>query len=362
MKKKWLRCKVRLKNIIINKIIEFQRILFRKSTGTLYCDQNPIYLPENKTAGALKLDWKIKATKEVQIRINSPTGPLLSHSGTSGNVTTGEWVHNGMTFFLQDISDAKELTTANTLSKLSVSVVPYTDNKIPEVGKVNFGDLRRLRPISENWGLDRGLPIDRYYIEKFLSQAGNDIKGHVLEIGDDRYTRMFGNNRVTKTDVLNLMGGDKKTTIVADLTNALHVTSDTFDCIICSQTLQLIYNVKEAIKTLFRILKPGGVLLMTFPGISQTYDKDWRDYWCWNFTALSARQLFNEVFKAENVKITSYGNVFTAISFLQGLSVQDIKKEELDYSDSGFEMVIGVKATKEDCSTCKQKKTEALSY
>jgi len=37
-----------------------------------------------------------------------------------------------------------------------------------------------------------------------------------------------------------------------------------------TQTLHLIYDVRSAIRTLHRVLKPGGVLLATFPGISQT--------------------------------------------------------------------------------------------
>ena len=38
----------------------------------------------------------------------------------------------------------------------------------PPVGEVRFGSLRMVTPISTNWGLDRGLPIDRYYIERAL--------------------------------------------------------------------------------------------------------------------------------------------------------------------------------------------------
>jgi hypothetical protein len=53
-------------------------------------------------------------------------------------------------------------------------------------------------------GFDRGLPIDRYYIERFLQTHSADIRRHVLEVGDNAYTRRFGGNRVTKSDVINL--------------------------------------------------------------------------------------------------------------------------------------------------------------
>ena len=76
-----------------------------------------------------------------------------------------------------------------------------------EVGKIDFGDLRELTPVSEVWGFDRGRPIDRYYIERFLQQHAPDVRGHVLEIGDDTYTRQFGGARVTRSDVLNVFEG-----------------------------------------------------------------------------------------------------------------------------------------------------------
>jgi SAM-dependent methyltransferase len=220
-------------------------------------------------------------------------------------------------------------------------------NQTPPVGKLRFGSLRRIEPISRDWGFDRGLPIDRYYIENFLVGHANDIRGRVLEIGDDSYTRKFGDDRVTASDVLHVVEGNPKATIVADLTQADHIPSKIFDCIIMTQTLQLIYDVREAIKTLHRILKSGGVLLATFPGISQTTDKEWGDYWCWNFTAKSARQLFGEFFSSENVKIDTFGNVLTAISFLHGIATEELRPEELDYRDPGYEVSITVRAVKD---------------
>ena len=58
-----------------------------------------------------------------------------------------------------------------------------------------MGDLARTTPISTNFGFDRGLPIDRYFIEKFLNGNNQDIRGRVLEIGDNDYTARFGRGR-----------------------------------------------------------------------------------------------------------------------------------------------------------------------
>src|SRR5262249_42619236 len=88
---------------------------------------------------------------------------------------------------------------------------------VPPVGWVRFGSFRRKEPFSRLWGTERCLPIDRYYIEKFLSERSRDISGHVLEIGDNRYTRKFGSNKVDRSDVLHI-AGNPQSTIVADLT------------------------------------------------------------------------------------------------------------------------------------------------
>ena len=219
--------------------------------------------------------------------------------------------------------------------------------KRPPVGRACFGDLRRLNPISRVFGLNRGKPIDRYYIEDFLARHAKDICGRVLEIGDDIYTQKFGGDFVSHSDVLHVTEDNPKATIVADLTRADHVPSNTFDCIIFTQTLQFIYDVPAALRHLYRILKPGGVLLVTFPGISQIsrYDMDrWGDYW--RFTTLSAKRLFGEVFPPKNVEVQAYGNVLTAVAFLHGLAAEELKQEELDYHDPDYEVLITVRSVK----------------
>src|SRR5882724_10215312 len=95
-------------------------------------------------------------------------------------------------------------------------------------------------PVCDNWGFSRGLPVDRYYIDAFLSRHAGDIRGHVLEIGDDGYSRRFGSKNVDRVDVLDIDSKNPAATIVADLADAPQVPSDTFDCIILTQVLVLI--------------------------------------------------------------------------------------------------------------------------
>jgi SAM-dependent methyltransferase len=221
------------------------------------------------------------------------------------------------------------------------------ENGLP-VGRVSFGNLRRLTPISRVFGFDRGTPVDRYYIEKFLAANASDIRGRVLEVGDDSYTRSLGGDRVRKSDVLHVSEENPKATIIADLSNADHIPSDSFDCIILTQTLHLIYDVRAAIATLHRILKPRGVLLTTFPGISQIDHYDWGSTWYWGFTQLSARRMFSEVFPQDNLKVEAQGNVLAAIAFLHGLALEELRREELDFRDRDYEVTISVRAVKEE--------------
>lgn len=195
----------------------------------------------------------------------------------------------------------------------------------PAVGQVDFGDLARIEPISRVFGYDRGTPIDRPFIEGFLHQHRQDIRGRVLEIGDDSYTRQFGDDRVTQSDVLHVKEGAPGATIIGDLSHAPQIPDDSFDCLILTQVLVVIFDLHATIATIHRILKPGGVALITVPGITNIDQDEWRDYWMWSFSPNSLRQLLLLKFPREGVEVSTRGNVFTSIAFLQGLSVEDLE-------------------------------------
>lgn len=215
------------------------------------------------------------------------------------------------------------------------------------IGKVNFGDLRRLEPLTRSFGYDRGKPIDRYYIESFLKKNAQDIHGHVVEIGDDRYTRQFGGKKVTRSEVLDQAHPDSSPTIIADLTSADHLPSNHFNCIIITQTLQFIYEAHAAVRTIYRILKPGGVVLCSVPSLSPIcrYDMDrWGDYW--RFTSAAVQRLFGDIFRSDKVWVEAFGNVLVGMAFFYGMASEDLTREELDFKDRDFETLITVRAQK----------------
>lgn len=224
-------------------------------------------------------------------------------------------------------------------------IIKYT--RWPPVRLIYFGSFRRMKPISPHWGTERGLPIDRYYIEAFLEKNALDIRGRVLEIGDDTYTRIYGGDRVSQSEVLHVAEQRNKVTIIGDLTEADHISSNRFDCIILTQTLQAIFDVQAAIQTTYRILKPGGVALVTIPGISKIsrYDMDRWGYF-WSFTTKSAQLLFETQFPRDSVQVENFGNVLVAISFLHGLATQELNEAQLNMVDPDYQVLITVRAQK----------------
>jgi SAM-dependent methyltransferase len=215
-------------------------------------------------------------------------------------------------------------------------------------GTVEMGSLRRLSPISGVFAKDRGLAIDRYYIEQFLAGHSSDIHGRVLEIGDAYYTKKFGGSRVTQSDILHVVAGNPEATIVADLTAADNLPDNLFDCIILTQTLQMIYDMRAALHHLHRILKPSGVVLVTGSGITKIARREGMDAWgeYWHLTTQSAQRLFAEFFPLQNVNVQVYGNVLSATALLYGLAAQELTPRELDFRDADYEVLIAIHAVK----------------
>jgi SAM-dependent methyltransferase len=209
------------------------------------------------------------------------------------------------------------------------------------------GALWRLQPIRRDFGWGHGQCIDRFYIEAFLAQHSEDIRGRVLEIQDDTYTVQFGGDRVTRSDVLHVAPDNPHATIVADLANAADLESEAFDCIIMVQTLQFIFDPRAALRTVYRMLKPGGVLLATAAGITQVsrYDMQrWGEYW--RFTTLSLSKLLEELVPSEAITVQAYGNVLTTVGALHGLLVQELNREEIEFHDPDYEQIIVVRLAK----------------
>ena len=211
---------------------------------------------------------------------------------------------------------------------------------------IDFGDLRRVDPVSRDWGYDRGKPIDRFYIERFLETNAADVQGVVLEVQEPDFTRHYGGERVTRSEVIDFNPSNPRATIVADFRNAPEIASDTFDCIILTQTLHVIDDMIAVVRECFRILKPGGVLLVTLPCASRVCLEYGKDGDFWRMTEAGARALFTRVFPRQSVEARSFGNVLVNAAFMYGLACHEVDEREFDAFDPYNPLLVGVRAVK----------------
>jgi hypothetical protein len=216
------------------------------------------------------------------------------------------------------------------------------------VGGRRLGSLQ-AEPVSRLFGFDRGTPIDRHYIREFLSLNRDAFRGTVMEVGDDQYSQLFKTPSIHKTIVVGASSPTLSEPMVVpvDFATGVGLSDEMADCLILTQVLPFIYDVRSALTNIHRLLRPGGVVLSTFGGISQIsrFDMDrWGDYW--RFTDASAKRLFSEVFDPSDVVVSTYGNVASAKAFLDGLSSEELPRELLSAHDPDYQVTICVRAEK----------------
>lgn len=207
-----------------------------------------------------------------------------------------------------------------------------------------FGELP-LKCISKKMGCDRGTPIDRYYIEKFLENNKQYIHGDVFEISESTYTNQFGNN--VDNAIIFTADEKAKNAVIGDLTTGVGCEDNVADCFILTQTLPFIFDIDAAVNNVIKMLKVGGTALFTLRGISaiSKYDYDrWGDYW--GFTKKSALKLFEKYSDLVDVEVISYGNAKIATEFLYGLSQEEIDMNDYKYNDDLVPVIIGVRIMK----------------
>jgi SAM-dependent methyltransferase len=192
-----------------------------------------------------------------------------------------------------------------------------------------------------HWGLDRGTPVDRFFIERFLDANRADVAGRVLEVGDDRYTRRYDTG-VTESEVLDVEPSNPRATLVADLGVPSSLPEGRYDCVILTQALQYVFDLSAAVDSVARSLAPGGVVLATMPALGRvdaTVGVE-RDFW--RFTATSARRLFERRFS--DLEVSTDGNVLLASAFLYGIAAEELRPQELEANDPLFPLVVRVRA------------------
>lgn len=210
----------------------------------------------------------------------------------------------------------------------------------------DWGDLARTTPVSTDWGYERGTPVDRHYIEGFVERWAADIHGVVLEVQEPDLAHRFGGDRVTRADVVDIDPGNPRATVVADLRHATAIADGVYDCVILTQTLHVIDDMRAVLRECYRILKPGGVLLATLPSASRVAIEYGPDGDFWRVTAAGARELFAAVFPRDALVVEPRGNVLVNVAFLHGLALEEVAADALTSDDPHFPLLVGVRAVK----------------
>lgn len=198
------------------------------------------------------------------------------------------------------------------------------------VVRSRWASLRRTAPISK-WGFDRGMPVDRWYIERFLTAHRADVHGHVLEVAEDRYATRFG---AASVDVVDINAANPRATIVGDLCEPSTLPTSAFDAVILTQTLQYLPHPRLAFEHLLAALRPGATLLVTAPTMSRV-DED-LDRWRWTPTGLRETVAGLDC----TADVAGAGNALACRAFLMGLAAQDLDPATLAVDDPAFPLTV----------------------
>lgn len=205
--------------------------------------------------------------------------------------------------------------------------------------------FRGTAPINPGYGFGLGTTIDRYYESRFLTENAGHIRGRVLEIGDNLSTGRYGQD-VTGVDVLDPLPGPG-VDIIGDLTSCPHIPSETYDCVLLTQVLQVIGDMEAAVSEVHRILKPGGSVVSTMAGISQVNRGAMDAYGDrWRVTSQSAAELFATRFDAADIQVSTYGNAHSACCFMQGIPAERVNRKRLDRQEPDYQSMVAVIAVK----------------
>ncbi|MGX7896310.1 glycosyltransferase family 2 protein [Tsuneonella sp. HG222] len=213
---------------------------------------------------------------------------------------------------------------------------------LPTLQKLDFGDLARRRPVGTAFGRDRGTSIDQFYIDKFFQRHAGAMRGRIEWLRPEPAPALPEGN-FAYTFEAEPSGANRVREVAAKFEYEPASAPDGHDCIAWHHGAHDPLELERLIARSRVRLNPGGVLLATLPGVAGGVQTAGADGF-WAPTPDGARRMFEREFGEGNVEVTSFGNVYAATSFLQGLAVEDIDAAWLDGVDPAFPLVLGIAA------------------
>jgi SAM-dependent methyltransferase len=201
---------------------------------------------------------------------------------------------------------------------------------VPSRGKVNWGSLGAYVPISTGFGFERGTPIDRYYLNRFIEEVRSQVRGVVIEIGgslNNRTVYNFVNAREYHAmDLIQRPDVD----IVGNAEDPAAFPASSIDSVIAFNVLEHCREPWVVIDNALLWLKPGGALFCMVPN-AQRIHKMPGDYWrplpqavSWMLRRFSTHQL------------RVYGNPIALVASFMGIASEEVPRRDLDFFNPDY--------------------------
>ena len=132
-------------------------------------------------------------------------------------------------------------------------------------------------------------------------------------------------------------------TYTCDLANAAQIPSDYYDCFLAPNTLQHLAALGPALRTMLRVVKPGGTLLASAAGLLPLIT-DGGDYW--RLSADGWRRVFELEWAGCDVTVEAHGNCLSVVAAMYGLAHEELSRSELDAHDPRYPVLITIRGRK----------------